>query len=360
LEVSERTKADRFSYELKVKYIPKPEQVEERMKDISLWVLELMNMDEDSYRYLRQLLGYSISGKNNQKIFQVWYGASGNNGKSSLAHMITKCLTSRKCGAIDSSVITLCGKKQAGSANSALMDLKELNIGFINEKDDEPFDQEAIKRLASGGFDEISARQLQKTQERFVSPCKLVIICNASPEFNPNETALMSRFHLVPFLKCFTQKDLENKRNDYIDYIQIELLNEFFTWLCEASCDFFSQPNPVFIPSAISNQTKLKVNSDNDTVGAFFRDYCEPDDRKVIKTGEVFDFYTKVCKSKCKLTRNKFYESMDKVLLNTGISRDVPHGVYRGLKLMYMKADSSNLSNSCSSTDSILKTYSTS
>ena len=331
LELTERTKDDMFTYELDVNYI-----VNQPTPNIDKFIMQLMRDDTEypeeeakereatkgklhleQYNYFRQLLGYSITGENYMKIFQIWYGSKGNNGKSTLANMIENTFTNKLVSAVDHSVITSYegDRKRAGQANSALIAIKGLHMGFVNESEDDKnckLNQGQIKAITSGGSDAIVARQLYGEQQQFVPKVKLAYLCNDIPQYNSIDVAFSKeRLKMVAFRARF-ENTKEN--SEYVDDIKANKKDEFFTWLCNAAKTFYD--NPVIEVSSVSKNLTDNANEANNPLSEFIDARCAKGDKYKVKSSELYEAYASFAQSVSgmkKLTPKEFSNNMEKM-----------------------------------------------
>lgn len=348
LELSERTKEDMFTYELDVNYL-----ANKKTPNIDKFIMQLMRDDtiypedeekereankasqqQEQYNYFRKILGYSITGENYMKIFQIWYGSKGNNGKSTLANMIENIFGSKLVSAVDHSVVTSYegDRKRAGQANSALVATKGLHMGFVNENENDHncvLNLGLIKALASGGKDAIVARQLYGEQQQFIPKLKIAYLCNDIPRYNSIDVAFSKeRLKMVAFRARF-ENTKEN--SEYVEDIKTNKKDEFFTWLCNAAKAFYD--NPVIEVSSASKSLADNANEANNPLSEFIDARCARGDKYKVKSSELYEAYTSFVQAGSKkLSAKEFANNMEKMSFASKKSNGCMHWLKLQLK----------------------------
>lgn len=280
LEITERTIEDRFDHELSINYT----QDEKENEVIDSLMTELMdihrdNMEEDDKvtnhnaitekQAFQVILGYMISGCNKEKMYTVWHGPSGNNGKSTLASLITGVF-GVYAKSFDKSIIEQVNKSKGNSHNSALMATKGVHIGFIHETEAQmPISSADIKALTSGGQDTISARECRGKQEEFLPRFKLAILCNKKPKINGSDPALASRTRYIPFLNKFENSSENIKK---IDNIKNNFRDAFFSWCVNGAKKYFD--TGVLPKTDLQKSGEQQFIQENDTLQSFINEFC--------------------------------------------------------------------------------------
>ena len=297
-EVRDRVMTDYFSHTLTVTYEPGP------TPKIDKFMLEIANNNEEERRALQILLGYSITGLNNEKIFQIYYGA-GNNGKSTVTNMVSNVM-GEYAKSIDHSVALDFGEKKRGDGpNSALYAVRKLHTGFINENDEESKMKSAqIKGLTSGGQDAISCREMYGTATTFIPRIKMLLLCNTKPTFDVCDTAMTSRIRFVPFKNSFATSP-ENAR--YVDEIRAER-NQFFSYLINGAYEYC---NTRKLPYTDLSKAEMEDSKDTgDTLQHFIDDNCVKDSEGFIQVTEMKDRYETA--TRLKITPAKLKAEMER------------------------------------------------
>lgn len=176
----------------------------------ALWeksLLEIFGCNEALVAYLQRLFGYSMTGRVHEKVFPVFYGRTGWNGRSLIIETVSYVM-----GALAGSIPSEMLLSQKYSKNSSgpspdIMSLKGIRMAFASEIDEgQRFSASKIKWLT--GKDELVGRSPHdKYPTRFAPTHKLFLMTNTQPQAPPNDKAFWERLHLIPFLVSFVNRD---------------------------------------------------------------------------------------------------------------------------------------------------------
>jgi phage/plasmid-associated DNA primase len=277
LQITDRTINDYFDNELSVNYTDD----EKELSVIDTFMFEIMGIREDfkelypnhdakvEKEAFQVILGYMISGCNKEKMYTVWHGEGGDNGKSTLSGFISQVF-GKYAAPIDKSVIEQINKPKGNSHNSALIATKGVHIGFIHETTSEMTISSAdLKALTSGGEDVITARQCQGIQEEFMPRFKLAILCNNKPKIDGTDVALGNRTRYIPFLNKFeicpaNKAKIENLKTNYRD--------AFFSWCAKGAHKYFS--TNILPKTDLQTKGAQEFIQENDTLQLFINEHC--------------------------------------------------------------------------------------
>lgn len=189
-----------------------------------LWeksLLEIFNGNEDTVSYIRRLFGYCMTGLIQEKLFPIFYGKTGWNGRSVIVETISDIM-GKMAGAIPSEMLLSSKFSKNSSGPSAdLMDLKGRRLATASEIDEnQKFSAAKIKWLT--GRDEIVARRPNDKEMTHFKPVhKLILMTNTLPQAPPNDRSFWERVHLINFRLSFVKRDprddLERKADLNLD-----------------------------------------------------------------------------------------------------------------------------------------------
>lgn len=257
LEVRDRTKEDYWSFECPVSFLGEKADLSSVIKffsDISCGSKDLMD-------YHRRMWGYLMTGEISDRSLHIFWG-DGCNGKSSIVNILGNIMGKFKCSLSEDVMI----KKTSRGASPELMPLLTARLGCLPESDKrEELNSKRVKTIT--GDDVINARHLFGHPVEFKTQCKPIWATNHKPKINVEDKAILDRLKLVPFLARF-EKSSENTR--YINDLQENHLDEFFTWFCIGARDWYSGNE--LIPCSEMNIEMDKYISENDAVGEFLLD----------------------------------------------------------------------------------------
>lgn len=180
-----------------------------------LWdktLLEIFNCDRQGadrsiIGYLQRLFGYCMTGIVQEKVFPVFYGKTGWNGRSLIVETISYVIGDF-AGSIPSEMLLSQKMSKSSSGPSPdIMSLKGMRMAFASEIDEgQRFSSAKIKWLT--GKDELTGRNPHdKYPTRFQPTHKLFIMTNTLPEASSNDQAFWERLHLIPFDISFVNRE---------------------------------------------------------------------------------------------------------------------------------------------------------
>jgi putative DNA primase/helicase len=149
----------------------------------------------EGIKFIQKTFGYSLTGDVSEKKIFIFWGATGNNGKTLLFNVIRGILGSCFCIQLASESLV------SGRMNAIRSDIAKL-IGYrfvtASETDKKYKFNEALIKLLTGG-DAITARHPHEREIEFTPELKLFLGTNAKPEFTLSDRAMMSRVCIIPF-----------------------------------------------------------------------------------------------------------------------------------------------------------------
>lgn len=161
----------------------------------------------EGIKYLQKMFGYALTGDVSEKKIFIFWGATGNNGKTLLFNVFRGILGSCFCVQMASESLV------SGRVNAIRSDIAKL-VGnrFVtaSETDKKYKFNEALIKLLTGG-DAIVARHPNEREIEFTPELKLFIGTNAKPEFTLSDRAMMSRVSIIPFHVSIPPKDQDKQ-----------------------------------------------------------------------------------------------------------------------------------------------------
>jgi P4 family phage/plasmid primase-like protien len=296
-----RTRSDYWSETINAHLVDDPnyEVVEQYFKNICDGRVELMN-------YLRELLGFCLSGKVEQKIY-TFIGERASNGKSELINRIQELL-GWFASPIDAEL--LFGKNGfGGRSNGPRPDLISL-IGkrfvYCNEPDTYmvetrngdrvlKFEPGFVKKTTDKSM--FKARDLycgSKDMQTFELPAKFVILSNHRPQIPANDEGMARRVVSVPFDHVFSSTDEKEKQKNaaFIELFKSKI-DSFFTWLVDGSANALQ--NGITVPVIVQNDTLNTISQARPHL-SFVADMCESGEGIRIVKSELYEAYQTYCR----------------------------------------------------------------
>jgi len=299
LEITPRTITDYFDYELQVEYTTEPSE----LKIIEDFTLDLMGISESNKqleefknhnpieeRYALQInLGYCISGENKEKVFFIFHGASGNNGKSTITDFVSS-IFGKTVASVDKSIIEEKEKQRSGAPNPALYAIKDLHLGFIHEPSDSlKLSINDIKQLTSGGCDYISCRNIREGQITILPKMKPVVVSNHKPTFDATDPAFNNRVRYIPFLNRF---EGTKAQNDLVKDIKENHKDAFFSWCLIGAKKYFELG---YLPQTQVQKDEFKrMAHENNFIELFIEEQCDMNTPEELKIADELKCYTNI------------------------------------------------------------------
>ena len=286
LEVRDRCFTDYWSFECNASFLGEKADlsvVEKFFNDIACGSKHLVD-------YHRRLWGYMLTGEISDRSLHILWG-NGCNGKSSIINIFSN-ITGNFTTALSEDVML---KKTSRGANPEMMPLLTARCGSLPESDKkEELNSKRVKTIT--GDDIITARHLFGHHVSFKTQCKPIWATNHKPKINVDDQAILDRLKLIPFLARF-EKNQEN--TEYIKDLQENKLDEFLTWFCLGSYDWYNGQE--LIPCSEMKIEMNKYISENDVVAEFIEDTYE------IITKQEYDNLAKIEKKSWVLNRVSSY-----------------------------------------------------
>jgi P4 family phage/plasmid primase-like protien len=341
LEITPRTINDYFDYELPVDYTNEPQE----LKLIDDFTLDLMGISDhnkeleeyknhnpvEEQKALQINLGYCISGENKEKVFFIFHGNTGNNGKSTITDLVATVF-GKTVATIDKSIIEEKEQQRAGAPNPALYAIKDLHLGFIHEPSDSlKLSTNDIKQLTSGGCDSISCRQLRQTQITFIPKMKPVIVSNYKPTFDATDQAFNNRIRFVPFLNYF---EGTKEQHALVKDIKENHKDAFFSWCLAGAQKYFELG---YLPQTqVQKDEVKKMSHENNFIKLFIEEQCDINTPEELKNDSNIYYYP-VTEFKKKLTYhypNAKVRELENILSKLGIIIKYKDGYkrFKGIK----------------------------
>jgi len=202
-----------------------------------LWrrvLLDVHQGDESVIEYFNRVVYYALTGKVDQKVFFLLYGATTNNGKSTIINTLMKVF-GEYAQTAPASLITR--KKTDGSdtANDALVRTKGARLISVNEPPrNTPMDEALIKQITGG--DTITARGLFQENVEFKPTGTLLINTNYLPHVNDKTIFTSDRVKVIPYNKSFSR---EERDLTVADRLQTpESLSGILNWILSGKTNY--------------------------------------------------------------------------------------------------------------------------
>ena len=243
-----------------------------------LWeqtLLEIFGGNESLPAYLQRLFGYGMTGKVHEKVFPVFYGKTGWNGRSLIIETISQVMGAL-AGSIPAEMLLSqkFGKSSSGPSPD-IMSLRGIRVAFASEIDEgQRFSTSRIKWLT--GKDELVGRNPHdKYQTRFSPTQKLFLMTNTLPQAPASDRAFWERLHLIPFLISFVMRDPEEPHERRaIKDLDLQVQKEasgILAWLVRG-CLLWQRDG--INPPVEVLQARKQYQADEDLLADFIDEHC--------------------------------------------------------------------------------------
>jgi len=251
--------------------------------------------DNDTYEYFIDVLSYLITPWNFLKKFFVFWGQSGDNGKSVLIKVMSRMLEGLYTS-IDESVFTA-KKKSAGGPTPFLAQCVGKFMGSFGETTTALLDDTTIKMIT--GDDAISYREMYGSASKVTLFMKLVLVGNEKPRWSHNNP-MSRRIGFYPFLNRFVDGEPKNKNEICKDEkLVVKMLTE---------CDYRDQLFSLLVRNAaklyktrklhkstfIDEQFQLYI-SEIDTTTEFIENVIRDKPHNAMTIGQIWEQYRLWC-----------------------------------------------------------------
>ena len=276
--------------------------------------LQIANGNKDKKNYLKQMLGYFITGEVKTRSFFIWYG-DGSNGKSAVMNLIKVILGDYYKATNPGLIIS---KGQDSKASDASPQMECLDYGsrlcvLSETKKKDKLNEDVIKNITGG--DVISYRPLYGGEKNIKSEAKLVLLTNNKPTFNMTKP-MLKRLRYFLFSASFSEvpKDKEYLANpDLCDELLTSLIDYVLLWIAEGAEEYYNNDCKLDVPECMVTENESLL-SDMDTYKLYKSNELVKTDNKRDKIVQSVAYakYIEVLSGKgAVLDKFEFYDMME-------------------------------------------------
>jgi putative DNA primase/helicase len=259
------------------------------------FILEIMGYDQELADYLQRLLGSAITGRVEEHILAIFWGASGRNGKTVLLEILSYVL-GELAGPAEAEMILV--QKYAKSASAPSPELKALRgkrLVWCSETDEGRRLNAGKTKWLCGGDTIIARGTYDKRSIEFKPSHSLFLVTNFRPVINPQDEALWDRIHLVSFPIKFVDNpkgDKQAKRIDKFEEILKEEASGILAWLLEGYYQY--KEKGLSPPPSVLSSTK-EYHQAEDSIALFLEESCILGDTLIARAEPLFEAYQNYC-----------------------------------------------------------------
>jgi DNA primase len=239
--------------------------------------------DRGRRRYLRQWLGYNLTGDMGQQIFQIWYGPLAANAKSTIGNQCREAIGDYGDTINVESFLDEGQKKRGDQATPDLVRLPGVRFLTAGEPPAGAKINEALINSVTGG-DPMNVRDNFRSFFRFTPEFKFTLWCNDLPTIPRGTAGIWRRVKVMPW----EQHKAEHERDPDLP---AKLRGEFagtLAWMVRGLLDWmengFTEPESVQLASA-------DYKHDSDPISNFLAYCTAPDPAARIQSSTLFETY---------------------------------------------------------------------
>jgi putative DNA primase/helicase len=213
--------------------------------------------------FLQRAFGYCLTGITSDKAMFILYGASGDNGKSTMIDVIQRLLGDYATRTPTDTFL----KKRDGGIPNDIAKLKGARFVWASENERGSRLSEALIKEMTGS-DKMSARFMRGEFFEFYPEFKPWLATNHKPQVR-GDRALWNRLKLVPF-DVAIPKDQQKPRHQVMAMFQAEFPG-ILRWAVEGCLEW--QRNGLGIPEEVVEATR-EYEAEQDTFAMFLSEKC--------------------------------------------------------------------------------------
>jgi DNA primase len=251
-----------------------PEAKAERFQQVIRWA----QPERARRRYVRQWLGYNMTGHTGAQILQFWFG-KGANGKSTVIDACASAIGDYAGTILIEALLDQSVRKSGDAATPALARLSGVRLLRTSEPEENSKLNEALIKLVTGQ-EPFPARALHKGFFDLRPDFKLTISGNHELRIKGTDEGIWRRLKQVPWESRIADAD---KDEELPDKLRAELPG-IFAWMVRGLLDWlehgFVEPESVTAATAA-------WRDESDPVGRFLRDCTEPDSSSRVQSSAL-------------------------------------------------------------------------
>jgi putative DNA primase/helicase len=240
----------------------------EESADCPIWkrsILEWCVGDIELANYLKQLVGYSLSGLTVDQRLYFLYG-NGRNGKSVFIHLIGALYGQNRVNIEAATLMTI--KRDGSAATPDVAAMAGARVVTCNETPNKgAFNEAFIKQFTAG--DPITARTIYSNVFTFNPVAKLFISGNHKPIIHGRTDGIWRRITLIPF-----EADIENPDPFLKDKLLAEL-SGILNWAIEG-WEEYKEKGELIRPQVVEDACK-EYRSEMDVLSSWIDEVVEKD-----------------------------------------------------------------------------------
>lgn len=233
-------------------------------------------------RYVRQWLGYNLTGHTGAQILQFWYG-KGANGKSTVIDACASAIGDYAGTILIEALLDQSVRKSGDAATPALARLSGVRLLRTSEPEENSKLNEALIKLVTGQ-EPFPARALHKGFFDLRPDFKLTISGNHELRIKGTDEGIWRRLKQVPWESRIADADKDETLPERLR----EELPGIFAWMVRGMLDWLAHG---FVEPESVTAATVAWRDESDPVGRFLRDCTEPDATGRVQSSALHALY---------------------------------------------------------------------
>lgn len=234
-------------------------------------------------RYLRQWLGYNLTGLMGAQIFHIWYGPKAANGKSTVGNACRETIGDYGDMTNVETFLDEGPRKHGDQATPAIVRLPGVRFLTAGEPPKGAKINEPLINSVTGG-DPMLARDNFRSFFRFSPIFKFTLWCNDLPMIPQGTAGIWRRVKVIPWEQHLT---VDERDEDLPDKLRTEYAG-ILNWMVGGLLDWmehgFVEPESVQLASADYKQ-------DSDPLSSFLRTCTVPDPQGRVQSSHLYETF---------------------------------------------------------------------
>jgi DNA primase len=239
--------------------------------------------DRDRRRYLRQWLGYNLTGDMGEQIFHVWYGPLAANGKSTIGNECREAIGDYGDTTNVETFLDEGPRKHGDQATPAIVRLPGVRFLTAGEPPKGAKINEPLINSVTGG-DPMLARDNFRSFFRFMPIFKFTMWCNDLPAIPQGTAGIWRRVKVMPWEQHLKpderDMDLPKKLAQEHEGVLAWMVRGLIDWMEHG----FVEPESVQLASA-------DYKHDSDPLSSFLKLCTEPDPQGRVQSSHLYDTF---------------------------------------------------------------------
>ena len=285
----------------------------------------ILNGKQELIKYIRKILGYSLTGDISEQALFFFHG-DGGNGKTTLLKVFLEMLGDYgKAGASN----TLIAKK-FDTHPTEIGYLQGSRFALFQEAEAGRYLSEVTVKQMTGG-DRITARKLYKDFYEFDSTFKIFFSVNHMPKIRGTDKGIRRRIKRIPFDVTIpeSQRDM-----NFISKLREELPG-ILNWAIQGCLEW--QSERLGEPEEVQSATREYLRQ-AESIGRFISERCTVGESETNFAWQLYEAYTQFCKAEGldRISQKDFGPGLEANGFTKGEQTSGPFKgrvIYRGLKL---------------------------